>query len=282
MFTPLKMRKKISVLLLAITLIFHFMFCSSLESSPSGQHPEDLIEGSVIDVIDGDTAKIRLKKGSLETVRYLLIDTPETHHPQRGREELGIEAFLANREIVEKRQVFLELDLQERDKYGRLLAYVWLDKDRQFMVNEELVRRGFAMPLTIPPNVKYTERIHKALSFARENDNGLWKRARKRHFSTAQAWAELPYLKGNFITLKINVKKIIRSGNRSILLADSGHFSLVIYDSDIEKFAFLIPFYGKELKVVGKVMAGYHGGEIILKNPLQILNFGTDNSSTPP
>ena len=276
------MRKKIPLLLLAITLIFQFMFCSSLESSPSDRHSEDLLEGSVLDVIDGDTAKIRLKKGPLETVRYLLIDTPETHHPQRGREELGIEAFLANREMVENRQVFLELDLQERDKYGRLLAYLWLDKDRQFMVNEELVRRGFAMPLTIPPNVKYAERIHKALDFAREKDNGLWKRARKRHFSAAQAWAELPYLKGNFITLKIKVKKIIRSGNRNILLADSGHFSLVIYDSDIEKFAFLIPFSGKELKVVGKVMAGYHGGEIILKDPLQILDFGTDNSSTSP
>ncbi len=271
------MRKKIPLLLLAIALMFHFMLCSSLESSPSAQYPENLLEGRVLDVIDGDTAKIRLNKGSLETVRYLLIDTPETHHPERGLEELGIEAFIANREMVEKRQVFLELDLQERDKYGRLLAYLWLDKDKQFMVNEELVRRGFAMPLTIPPNVKYAERIHKALDFARENDNGLWKRARKRHFSTTQAWAELPYLKGNFITLKIKVKNIIKSGNRNILLADSGRFSLVIYDSDIDKFTFLTPLCGKELKVVGKVMAGYRGGEIILKDSLQILSFGTDN-----
>lgn len=275
------MRKRIPLLFLFVLVLISFAISTAL-GQPAGRQVDHLLEGRVEDVIDGDTVKVRLAKGSIETVRYLLIDTPETHHPHRGREELGVEAFLANREIVENRKVFLELDLNERDKYGRLLAYLWLDKEKKFMVNEELVRRGFAMPLTIPPNVKYTDRIHEALSVARKTESGLWSRALKRKFSAAQAWAELPHLRGHFITLKMKVKKTIKRGKKNILLADRGRFSLVIYESDINRFAFLKPFEGKDLRVVGKVLTGYSGGEIILKDPLQILNFGTYNPSTSP
>jgi len=67
--------------------------------------------------------------------------------------------------------VRLELDVQERDRYGRLLAYVWVGDT---MVNAELVRRGYAQVMTIPPNVKYQQLLVKLQREAREAGRGLW------------------------------------------------------------------------------------------------------------
>lgn len=268
----------IYILLLQI-LFFYFL---SIYAHPSYAEAGQLPGAVVTEVIDGDTIKIRLDNGSSETVRYLLIDTPETHHPKRGIEELGREAFLANREMVEGKRVFLELDTLEKDRYDRLLAYVWLDWKKNIMVNEEMVKRGFAMPLTIPPNVKYVKRIHEAFSIARSENRGLWDRAGERIFSAAQAWSELPYLAGHFITLKIRVRKVLDTPTRKILLARTGRFSVIIYKSDLKNFPFPTSLEGTELTLVGKVMAGHHGGEMLLKDPLQILRFGTKNSSTMP
>jgi micrococcal nuclease len=69
-------------------------------------------------------------------------------------------------------KVEVELDVQPKDKYGRTLAYVWLTDGR--MLNEVIVREGYAMLLTIPPNVKYEERLRKAYRYAVENGKGLW------------------------------------------------------------------------------------------------------------
>ncbi|RME11542.1 MAG: thermonuclease, partial [Aquificota bacterium] len=68
--------------------------------------------------------------------------------------------------------VYLEFDVQKTDRYGRLLAYVWLSDGR--MLNEVLVKEGYAMVYTIPPNVKYQERFLQAQRYARENRKGLW------------------------------------------------------------------------------------------------------------
>ncbi|MEM7827930.1 MAG: thermonuclease family protein, partial [Candidatus Aenigmatarchaeota archaeon] len=67
--------------------------------------------------------------------------------------------------------VSLEFDVQERDRYGRLLAYIWYGST---MLNEELVREGFCMPATYPPNVKYVDRFRDAQIYAKENKKGLW------------------------------------------------------------------------------------------------------------
>lgn len=233
----------------------------------------EFFKGRVIEVIDGDTIKVRLDEGSIETVRYLLIDTPEVHHPKRGMEEMGKDALRANKDIVGSKQVFLETDILQRDRYGRLLAYVWLDKDKKILVNEKLVEKGFALPLIIPPNEKYVLRIHQALEVASSKGLGLWGRAEGRDFTAGQAWAELPYLKGNFVTLGVEVRDVLTQKRRSILLSEEGYFSVIIYESDMDKFSFLFPLQGKILRIVGKITAGYHGGEMLLKDPLQIMNF---------
>lgn len=119
-------------------------------------------------VIDGDT--IKLVNG--ERVRYIGINTPETKHPRKGIEHFGPEAAAFNRKLVEGKEVHLEFDVQLRDRYGRLLAYVYLLDDT--FVNLELVSQGYAQVATYPPNVKHQDLFLKAQREAREKGRGLW------------------------------------------------------------------------------------------------------------
>lgn len=116
---------------------------------------------------------IELENG--ETVRYIGIDTPETKHPEKAVEYYGQEAYEANKNLVEGKTVCLEFDVQERDKYGRLLAYVYLE-DGTF-VNAWLVENGYAQIATYPPNVKYQELFLELQIKAREKNKGLWAEA---------------------------------------------------------------------------------------------------------
>ncbi len=111
-------------------------------------------------------------------VRYIGIDTPEIHHPMKGIERYGKEASEANRKLVDGKTVRLEFDVQEQDRYGRLLAYVYLE-DGTF-VNAWLVENGYAMVMTIPPNVKYQQLFLKLQREAREGMRGLWTYAQRR------------------------------------------------------------------------------------------------------
>ena len=128
-------------------------------------------------MIDGDT--IELSDGRL--VRYIGIDTPEVRRRAGGRwvedpEPFGRAATEANRALVEGRQVRLEYDVQHTDRFGRLLAYVYvtLPDGSEAMVNERLVADGMAQPLTIPPNVAYAERFRARAAEARRDRRGLW------------------------------------------------------------------------------------------------------------
>jgi len=129
-------------------------------------------EAKIHRVIDGDT--VELADGRL--VRYIGIDTPEVRRRVDGRwvmdpEPFALEAAAANRELVEGKTVRCEYDVQTYDRYGRLLAYVFIGET---MVNEELVRRGMAQPLTIRPDVRYTDRFQRLAREARQANRGLW------------------------------------------------------------------------------------------------------------
>ena len=128
------------------------------------------LEGTVIRVVDGDTVNVRLGE-RVEKVRYIGMNTPEVHHPTKGEEPGGREAAAVNRTLVEGRRVRLELDVQERDRYGRLLAYVWVGDT---MVNAELVRRGYAQVMTVPPNVRHQRLFLTLQRDARAAGRGLW------------------------------------------------------------------------------------------------------------
>ena len=129
------------------------------------------LEGTVLRVVDGDTITVRLGD-RVESVRYIGVNTPEVHHPRRGEEPGGREASAVNRELVAGKQVRLELDVQARDRHGRMLAYVWIG---DVMVNAELVRLGYAQVMTIPPNVRHQALFVKLQRDAREARRGLWR-----------------------------------------------------------------------------------------------------------
>jgi micrococcal nuclease len=131
------------------------------------------LEGVVVRVVDGDTVHVRIGD-RVEKVRYIGVNTPEIHHPRRGEEPGGREAARVNAALVAHRRIRLELDAQSRDRYGRLLAYVWVG---DVMVNAELVRRGYAQVMTVPPNVRYVELFLKLQRDAREAARGLWRGA---------------------------------------------------------------------------------------------------------
>ena len=130
------------------------------------------LEGVVVKIIDGDTIHVRTAE-RIEKIRYIGINTPEIHHPTRGEEPGGRDASEANRRLVAGRHVRLELDVQSRDRYGRLLAYVWVGET---MINAELVRQGYAQVMTVPPNVRYQRLLVDLQRDARQAGRALWRR----------------------------------------------------------------------------------------------------------
>src|SRR2546426_12807504 len=140
-------------------------------ASIAGAQPTSL-DGAVVRVVDGDTIHVRLAD-RVEKVRYIGVNTPEVHHPRKGEEPGGREAAEVNRELVENKHVRLELDVQSRDRYGRLLAYVWIGET---MINAELGRLGYAQVMTVPANARYQSLFLKLQHDARESGRGLWKR----------------------------------------------------------------------------------------------------------
>src|SRR4051812_2509746 len=120
-------------------------------------------------VVDGDT--IGLAGG--ERVRYIGVDTPEAVKPGTPVQCYAKAASHFNARLVEGRRVRLRYDAERQDRYGRTLAYVFRSQDGLF-VNAELVRRGYATTLTIPPNVAHADDFRQLARGARRAGRGLW------------------------------------------------------------------------------------------------------------
>ena len=136
----------------------------------------------VVRAVDGDTLK--LEDG--QRLRLIGIDTPEMHESaklvrdaKRSQQDkaliqsMGRSSYEFTKKLVEGKRVRLEFDIEKHDRYGRLLAYVYL-ADGTF-VNNEIVKQGYASIMTYPPNVKYVDLFQKLYKEARENNRGLWK-----------------------------------------------------------------------------------------------------------
>ncbi len=124
--------------------------------------------------VDGDTLAVRVDGGRRERVRLLGIDTPESVKRDTPVECFAKEAAGRLRALLPGgTPVRLVRDVEERDRYGRLLAYVYRQPDGLF-VNLDLVRGGYAQLLTYPPNVAHTEELRRAAADARRAGRGLW------------------------------------------------------------------------------------------------------------
>jgi micrococcal nuclease len=130
------------------------------------------LSGRVVKVTDGDTIRVRLSGGRVERVRYIGIDTPESVKPNTPVQCYAKKASHYNASLVGGREVTLRLDAEQRDRYGRLLAYVYADGA---FVNRVLVARGYARTLTIAPNVAHADEFARLASRAREAGLGLWR-----------------------------------------------------------------------------------------------------------
>jgi micrococcal nuclease len=133
------------------------------------------LTGRVTRVVDGDTVKVRLARGrGTRTVRYIGVDTPETVKPGEPVQCYGDQASKFNERLVHGRRVRLVIGRERTDRYGRLLAYVHVRGGGNRFVNAELLRRGYARTLAIPPNTDRAARFAELERRARRQRRGLW------------------------------------------------------------------------------------------------------------
>ncbi len=126
----------------------------------------------VTSVVDGDTLKIDFN-GTETKVRLIGVDTPESVHPDKTKNtNYGKIASNYTKSLIEGKNITLEFDVSETDKYGRLLAYVYLENGE--MLNEKLVKEGYAQIATYAPNVKYADKFKALQEQARKNKIGFW------------------------------------------------------------------------------------------------------------
>lgn len=124
-------------------------------------------------VIDGDTIEVEFSGGEIETIRFLLVDTPETVKPDTPEQPFGKEASdYVKKTLIKDTVVEIERGIDERDKYDRLLAYVFKDGKN---INKELLGLGLArVAFVYEPNTKYLDEFKKAEQEAKEKELGIW------------------------------------------------------------------------------------------------------------
>ncbi|MEK7597414.1 MAG: thermonuclease family protein [Patescibacteria group bacterium] len=133
----------------------------------------------VVRVIDGDTIEI---EGKIK-VRYVGINTPEIYHDTTGKKTgeqcFADESYLENKKLVEGKIITLVKDVSDKDKYGRLLRYVYVDPStssgQAIFVNDYLITNGFAKIMTIKPDIKYAQQFKEDEKAAKTNNLGIWK-----------------------------------------------------------------------------------------------------------
>ncbi len=152
------MKTKVALFLLGLAVIF-----------ADASFAKDYV---VTKIIDGDT--VQLDSG--EIVRYLGIDTPEIATKDSGPEFYAREAARYNKKLVFMKKVRLEFDVEKKDQYSRLLAYVFV---KDVFVNAELVKHGYAKAMVKPPNLKYKDTLVNYQKKAMDEERGLWQEKKR-------------------------------------------------------------------------------------------------------
>jgi len=149
--------------------------CTSPSISPDAL---GRVHAKIIKVVDGDTVVIRIGRAS-ENVRLIGVNTPETKHPTKPIECYGPEASARTHALLpDGTDVYIVRDAEARDKYGRLLAYVYRTADNLF-INLDLIAGGFATPMVFPPNTNKETDFAEAANAAERSNIGLWGNCRR-------------------------------------------------------------------------------------------------------
>jgi len=150
---------------------------SLLMSCSSGATTENEVLIKILKVVDGDTVDIDIK-GNTERVRLIGVNTPETKHPTKPIECFGPEASAYLTQLLPKgTHVRIERDIEARDRYGRMLLYLYRESDNLF-INLDLVLRGYGTPMSIEPNTFHRNNFVRAAAQAEAANVGLWKACR--------------------------------------------------------------------------------------------------------
>jgi endonuclease YncB( thermonuclease family) len=163
-------------LLLALGCLLLVPALAAAQAVPAGI-PRGSEPATVVSVTDGDTLKVQLANGTIEPLRLIGIDAPETVDPNRPDGCFGAEAAIRLKQLLPKgRQVWLEMDTSDRDRFDRLLRYVWVEKQDGgvYLVNEVLVRDGYAITKRYPPDTKRATQLEKAQVRAQKKQVGMW------------------------------------------------------------------------------------------------------------
>ena len=220
-------------------------------------------------VIDGDTVVL----ASGQHLRYIGIDAPELERNTpagwvKVDDPFGEEAKKFNEELTLSKVVRLEFDVQKQDKFNRMLAYCFVKQDdTEVLVQEEILRRGFAYLYTFPPNIKYVDRLVSALQEAKAQKAGIWSIDLNVDSTSA----------GQFIGQRKMVTGFVKRSHASarvIQLSLEG-LSVVIFKNDMGLFQKQgidpAEFYkGKKVRVFGLIKEYQGAPEIVISNPWQI------------
>lgn len=167
------MRNKILTGLKSLLALFAIFWLLQSDFLFSKEIPLEKEEARIVRVVDGDTVDVERETGELDRVRLLLIDTPESVHPDRQAQAFGVDASDFAQEVLRRNKIItLELGSPERDKYDRLLAYIWI-KDVNF--NQLMIEKGYArVAYVFEPNTKYLKQFKRSQKKAQKNKLKIW------------------------------------------------------------------------------------------------------------
>ena len=150
-------------------IIFLILFSLKINAQISGKFY------SIKRVSDGDTVVIQDELDNQYKIRFIGIDAPESRNVGNRKQVqvFGSEAKNHLKKLLFNKKIRLEFDVQKIDRYGRTLAYVYLENG--VFLNQYLVQKGYARVATFPPNIKYVYIFRKSEEKARKNKLGMWK-----------------------------------------------------------------------------------------------------------
>lgn len=133
--------------------------------------PENSRKGIVIELIDGDTVKVKFEDGDIESIRILLINTPEKD------EKFGPEASNFAYKELNNKTVYIEPDVENRDKYDRLLGYVWYEKNGELkLYNKEIILASLAKVAYVYESKKHLDILNEAEENVKYNRLNIWEK----------------------------------------------------------------------------------------------------------
>jgi micrococcal nuclease len=238
------------VIFILIASALYFFYSTDQKTVDAGEY-------RVIEVLDGDT--VIIDDGRRSSVRYLGIDTPEMARQDSPGDPMAEEAKGYNEELVGEKQVKLEFDREKYDRYGRMLANVYVDG---VFVNLELLRKGYARHLIIEPNRKYEDSIMSAVKEAMKNRRGIWGDLRALKEPPGNGEYEIDISKaGSYTDKRVVAEGVItdaRSSEKVVVLSMGDLLDIAIFASDLANFEHfgITPdthYMGKRVRVTGRV-----------------------------